>query len=82
MAESFRDRAVQNLRARHATKLRELAEDITKEAGFVLADLDRGRVPRLRNLLDCANDISRRIAALEVVDEMTGYYAADPEAEG
>ncbi len=74
MAENFRDYAVTSLRGRHAAKLRELAEDIAKEAEYVLADLDRGRVPRLRNLRDAALQISERIAALEAVEEMAAIY--------
>lgn len=82
MAENFRDRAVASLRGRHATKLRELADDIAKEAEYVLADLDRGRVPRLRNLRDAALQVGERIAALEAVDEMAAIYKDAENLDG
>jgi hypothetical protein len=75
----LRDLAVGNLRDRHEAKIRELCADIAANAGYILADLDRSRVPRLRNLLDDAIQIATRIEALEAVAEMRKIYPAEPQ---
>lgn len=77
MAQDWKSHAVENIRSRHTAKLRELAEDAVAQAQYVLNDLDRGRVPRIRNLLDDAQQINARILALETMDEATAIYRAE-----
>lgn len=75
----WQTRAAGSIRTRHESKIRELAEDIIANAGYILADLDRDRVPVLRNLLADAQQISSRVAALEAIKELTEVYES---AEG
>jgi hypothetical protein len=77
MTDKQTQRAISNLRLRHEDKIRTLCEDIAKNAGYVLADLDRGRVPQLRSLLSDALGVAERIAALEAAAEVIGYYEAE-----
>lgn len=74
MASESKDLATRNVRERHTAKLRELAEDALRQAQYILDDLDRGRVPRIRNLLDDAQQINARILAVETADEMAQIY--------
>lgn len=74
MASDYKDRATQNVRARHVAKIREMAEDAQSQAQYILADLDRDRVPRIRNLLEDAQQIFARIQALETADELAEIY--------
>lgn len=74
MAEQWQEHAVRNIEDRHVSRIRELAESLRENAGYLLADLDRGREPRLRNVLGDAQQIAERIRALEAVREVTGIY--------
>jgi hypothetical protein len=76
---NFKDRAYESIRGRHVAKVRELAESIQANAGYVLADLDRGRIPRARNLPDDTRELDRRLAVLEALEELKGIYDADAE---
>ena len=87
MSTSHTQRGVANLRRRHEDKIRTLCEDISKNAGYVLADLNRGSVPALRSLLSDSLDVAERIAALEAAAELIScsYYdaeSADREPQG
>lgn len=77
MADKQTERAIANLRKRHEYKLREMAESIQANAGYLLADLDHGNAPNLRNLLHDAEMIAVRIEALEAVNETAAIYESD-----
>jgi hypothetical protein len=74
MADAFHARATRSVRGRHEAKVRELAESLQANAGYLLADLDRGRVPQIRHVLHDALMIAERISALEAVREVTAIY--------
>jgi hypothetical protein len=76
MSDSHTKRAVANLRARHEDKIRSLCEDIQANVGYALADLECGRVPRLRSILSDAQGIAERIAALNAAADVIGIYEA------
>jgi hypothetical protein len=71
---SFEQRAYESIRGRHIAKVRELAESIGSNAGYILADLDRGRIPRARSLPDDVRELDRRVNILEGLEELKGIY--------
>ena len=74
---AYSERAYESIRDRHIAKVRELAESIQANAGYVLADLDRDRIPRDRALPDDTRELSRRLAVLEAIQELHDIYDAD-----
>jgi hypothetical protein len=67
--------AVRNLRARHASQIRENAERISEHIGYVLKRLDGGRPDSVglyaEDIEASARRISKGVAALEAISEAT-----------
>jgi hypothetical protein len=82
--DDFSKRAIGNLNDRHREKAKAEAEQIREYAGYLLRDLEAGRVSSTyaRSILDSAQAVVVRLAALEAVKETTGILAAeDAEAK-
>jgi 3-methyladenine DNA glycosylase AlkC len=76
----FEERAYKSIKSRHMVKVRELAEAIQANAGYVIADLDRARIPRSRSLPDDVRELDRRLNILEALEELKDIY--DSASEG
>jgi hypothetical protein len=71
----FEQRAYESIRARHITKVRQLAESIRDGAGYVLADLDRGDTfLHGHNIAEDAAELRRRLDVLDALKELKGIY--------
>lgn len=71
----FEERAYKSIRARHITKVRQLAESIRDGAGYVLADLDRGDTfLHGHNIAEDAAELRRRLDVLDALKELKGIY--------
>lgn len=79
MADKHTERTVSSIRARHVSHVRAFAGDISRNAGYVLAELEAGRVPHLRSLGQDVLMLAERVAALKAADEIAGIYRAEPE---
>ena len=82
--DDFHARALKSLRGRHENKIRQAAENVREIAGYVLRDLDAGRTG-LRYATDIATDaqdIVRRLAALEAMGEAVSILETTDEPEG
>lgn len=79
MSDKWTERAVTSVRARHMTKIRALAEDIQRNAEFMLAALDRGRVPYLHTLPGEIQEIAERLQAVAAIDEIDEIYKAEED---
>jgi hypothetical protein len=73
---TFGERGYQSIRGRHMLKVRDLAESIRDNAGYVLADLARGRIPSSRALPDDVRELDRRLHILEAIGELKDIYDA------
>lgn len=83
--EGFQQRALDNLTGRHTRRAKAEAERIREYAGWLIRDLDAGRLPNhhARDLLASAQEIVARLSALEAIGEATGILVlADSPAEG
>lgn len=80
MADTFTKRMLGNERERHIQKIRSAVEDVQLAATRILADLDADRVPTY-HLVNEAVEIERRIWALQAINDVTGIYDAQDQAE-
>jgi hypothetical protein len=76
--DAGQQRAYDNLRQRHEDKIRKAAEEIREYAGYILRDLDRKNAGKPRATIRFADDILQdaqviwaRIAALEAIVDVT-----------
>jgi hypothetical protein len=81
MTDAFHDRAVKNVRDRHTEGAIAAARRVQETAGFILRDLEAGRIPGY-SLVDDALDLSRRTAALDTHRELTAIYATSDHPAG
>jgi hypothetical protein len=79
--DEFQQRALKSLKSRHMSGLRREAEQISETIGYVLRDLDAGRLPgpRAREVLACAQGLATRMQALETLGEATDIIEAEPD---
>lgn len=59
-----------------------LAESIRDNASHILLDLERGRIPRIRSLLDSAQRLAVTLAELDALAEMKKVYDSLAESTG
>lgn len=81
----FQRRALDNLTGRHTRRAKAEAERVREYAGWLIRDLDAGRLPNhhARDLLASAQEIVARLSALEAIGETTGILVPeDKEGEG
>jgi hypothetical protein len=75
--DDFHVRALKNLRERHETKIRQLAESIQQEIGYTLTRLDSGHKGSASighyagSIATDAQEIVTRLAALEAMTDAT-----------
>lgn len=75
--DAFHERALGNLNTRHTDRARAEAGRITEYVGYVLRDLEAGRLPNrfARDILASAQEIVSRLDALEAIADTTGILA-------
>lgn len=76
MADAFTERALRSQVDRHVGYARAVAKHIQEYAGYVLRDLDAGRIPGY-HLVDDAVELEKRIAALDAIKDTTGIYDSE-----
>jgi hypothetical protein len=79
--ETFEQRATRGLRERREYKIREEAGRISTNLGFLLRDLDEGRNPEIRGLLDNALAIAKAVAELDAMRELQEIHDLPPEED-
>ena len=79
--ESALDLYYQSTCARRADAAARLAGSVRDNAGRVLLDLERGRIPRIRSLLDSAQRLAVTLAELEAIAEMKSACDAAKDGE-
>jgi hypothetical protein len=82
--DKFQARAIGNHQRRHEAKIRDAATRIQEYAGYVLRDLDRGKIIGhfADDILSDAQTLVVRLAMLEAMADVTGIIETedDPEA--
>jgi hypothetical protein len=77
MADKHTQRALDNERSRHLNQIRNCAERIQTNAGYIIARIDVGNEPSGFDLVADAVEITHRLYALQVGKDVTGIYEAE-----
>jgi hypothetical protein len=73
-SQSFEDRYYSATYARRLDACETLLASIKDNAGYAERDIERGRIPQLRSILDDALKVARYVEALEQMAEMKQVY--------
>lgn len=74
MSQPFEERYYNSTYERRLDAARDALSDIQSNAGYALHDIERGRIPQMRSMLDDALKLARTIAAMEAAAELREVY--------